>query len=51
MNARELRDWCLRHKGSSEDFPFTAEHSVFKVHGKMFAISALERDPLEVSVK
>ena len=51
MNARDLRDWCLQHEGSSEDFPFTHEHSVFKVHGKMFAISALEREPLEVSVK
>src|ERR687890_456771 len=51
MNARELRDWCLGHEGAFEDFPFTAEHSVFKVGGKMFAISALEREPLEVSVK
>ena len=51
MNAAELRDCCLGHAGSFEDFPFTAEHSVFKVHGKMFAISALERDPLEVSLK
>ena len=51
MNARELRDWCLEHEGAFEDFPFTAEHSVFKVRGKMFAISALEREPLEVSVK
>ena len=51
MNARELRDWCLEHEGAVEDFPFTAEHSVFKVRGKMFAISALEREPLEVSVK
>ena len=51
MNARELRDWCLQHEGAFEDFPFTAEHSVFKVNGKMFAISALEREPLEVSVK
>ena len=51
MNARELRGWCLQHEGAFEDFPFTAEHSVFKVNGKMFAISALEREPLEVSVK
>jgi predicted DNA-binding protein (MmcQ/YjbR family) len=34
-----------------EDFPFGSEHSVFKVGGKMFAISALDRTPLEVSVK
>ena len=51
MNAAELRECCLRQPGAFEDFPFTAEHSVFKVEGKMFAISALERDPLEVSVK
>jgi predicted DNA-binding protein (MmcQ/YjbR family) len=51
MNAPELRQWCLAHAGAAEDFPFTPEHSVFKVHGKMFALSALEREPLEVSVK
>ena len=51
MNARELHDWCLEQNGAVEDFPFTLEHSVFKVNGKMFAISALEREPLEVSVK
>ena len=51
MHADELRDWCLGRPGASEDFPFTPEHSVFKVAGKMFALSALEREPLEVSVK
>src|ERR687890_29834 len=51
MNARELRDWCLGHEGAFEDFPFTAEHSVFKVRGKVFALSALDGEPLEVSVK
>jgi len=51
MNAADLRDFCLACSGAFEDFPFTAEHSVFKVHGKMFALSALERTPLEVSVK
>ena len=51
MNAPELRDWCLEQNGAIEDFPFTPEHSVFKVRGKMFALSALERTPLEVSVK
>jgi predicted DNA-binding protein (MmcQ/YjbR family) len=51
VDAAELRRWCLQQNGAIEDFPFTAEHSVFKVAGKMFAISALEREPLEVSVK
>jgi predicted DNA-binding protein (MmcQ/YjbR family) len=46
-----LRAWCLQQPGAIEDFPFGPEHSVFKVAGKMFALSALERTPLEVSVK
>ena len=51
MDATALRDCCLGHEGAIEDFPFGPEHSVFKVEGKMFALSALDRTPLEVSVK
>jgi predicted DNA-binding protein (MmcQ/YjbR family) len=51
MDATGLRRWCLRQPGAIEDFPFGPEHSVFKVSGKMFALSALDRAPLEVSVK
>ena len=51
MDAAGLRAWCLRQPGAIEEFPFGPEHSVFKVAGKMFALSALERTPLEVSVK
>jgi predicted DNA-binding protein (MmcQ/YjbR family) len=50
-NGTELRACCLAHVGAIEDFPFGPEHSVFKVAGKMFALSALNRTPLEVSVK
>ena len=35
----------------TEEFPFTATTSVFKVAGKMFALSALRSRPLKVSVK
>jgi predicted DNA-binding protein (MmcQ/YjbR family) len=51
MDASELRRWCLQQAGAIEEFPFGPEHSVFKVAGKMFALSALDRAPLEVSVK
>jgi predicted DNA-binding protein (MmcQ/YjbR family) len=51
VNADELRTWCLARPGAVEDFPFGPEHSVFKVAGRMFAISALERAPLEVGLK
>jgi predicted DNA-binding protein (MmcQ/YjbR family) len=51
MDAAALRRWCLAQAGAIEDFPFGPEHSVFKVGGKMFALSTLDRTPLEVSVK
>jgi predicted DNA-binding protein (MmcQ/YjbR family) len=51
VDAVELRRWCLAQSGAIEDFPFGANVSVFKVAGKMFALSMLERAPLEVSVK
>ena len=51
MDATALRSWCLGRPGAIEDFPFGPEHSVFKVSGKIFALSALDRTPLHVSVK
>ena len=51
MDATELRACCLAKSGATEEFPFGPDHSVFKVAGKIFAISALERAPLEVSLK
>ncbi len=51
MTPDALRRWCLSMQGAREDFPFGAEVSVFKVGGKMFALSRLDAEPLEVSVK
>jgi predicted DNA-binding protein (MmcQ/YjbR family) len=51
MRPDVLRGYCLSFPGSSETFPFGAETSVFKVAGKMFALSQLARRPLRVSVK
>ena len=51
MTARSLRKLCLGFPGAFEDFPFGPEHSVFKVEGKLFAISALKGSPLKVSLK
>jgi len=51
LGPDELRDLCLTFRGSSETFPFGWEVSVFKVAGKMFALSRLLGDPLAVSVK
>jgi predicted DNA-binding protein (MmcQ/YjbR family) len=51
MNPAELRDHRLSFPGAEETFPFGPETSVFKVAGRMFALSQLDADPLRVSLK
>jgi predicted DNA-binding protein (MmcQ/YjbR family) len=51
MNIEELRDYCLRKKGATECFPFDESTLVFKVMGKMFALSGLERQSPAVNLK
>lgn len=51
MTAVALRRACLALAGATEEFPFGAQTSVFKVGGKLFAISALVSRPLQVSLK
>jgi predicted DNA-binding protein (MmcQ/YjbR family) len=51
MTGEELRQRCLSFPGAEETFPFGPENSVFKVAGKVFALSRLTQDPLRVSLK
>ena len=51
MDADVLKAACLALTGAVETFPFNLETSVFKVGGKIFALSALDADPLSVSLK
>jgi len=51
IGAAELRDLCLAFPGAAETFPFGPRTSVFKVAGKMFALSQLAERPLRVSLK
>ena len=51
MDPHELKAACLALPGAAEEFPFGDEVSVFKVGGKMFAASALDGEPLQLSLK
>ncbi|MEU6663718.1 MmcQ/YjbR family DNA-binding protein [Streptomyces sp. NPDC046821] len=51
MTPQQLRALCLSFNAAVEDFPFNAETSVFKVLGKMFALSTLDARPLTVNLK
>ena len=53
MTPAELRELCLAQTQATETFPFGEETSVFKAsgNGKIFALSHLAGEPLEVSLK
>ena len=51
MDIETLRTYCLQKKGTSEGFPFGEEVLVFKVMGKMFALTGLMNIPLTVNLK
>ena len=42
MNIEAYRNYCLNKKGVTESFPFDAETLVFKVGGKMFALTNID---------
>lgn len=51
MNIEEFRMYCIAKKGVTEEFPFDKHTLVFKVMGKMFALTGLERIPSQVNLK
>ena len=42
MNIESFREYCLSRKGATEEFPFGGDTLVFKVMGKMFALTDVE---------
>lgn len=54
MNLETFYEYCLSKKGASEHFPFDDVTLVFKVGGKMFALSSLlqwEKNEPSVNLK
>ena len=51
LTADQLKSVCLDQPSAEETFPFSAELSVFKVGGKVFALSDLGAAPLKISLK
>ncbi|KQR04729.1 MmcQ/YjbR family DNA-binding protein [Deinococcus sp. Leaf326] len=51
QTVAELRAACAELRGSQETFPFGASTLVFKVAGRMYALTDLGADPLTLSLK
>lgn len=51
MNIEQFREFCLQKPLVTEEFPFGPETLVFKVAGKMFALTGLNSPEFSVNLK
>lgn len=51
LNIEQIRDYCIKKKAVTEEFPFDEETLVFKVAGKIFLLASLETIPLQINIK
>lgn len=51
MDLDDFREYCLSKKGVAEDTPFGPETLVFKVGGKLFALTGIDSYPPTANLK
>ena len=51
MDIESLRQYCLKKKGVEETLPFGPDTLVYKVGGKIFAITGLDAEECSVNLK
>ena len=50
MDFEEIRNFCLKKKGVTEDFPFNEDTPVYKVMRKMFLLASFSY-PISINIK
>lgn len=51
LELDELRKYCLSKKCATEDFPFDETTLVFRIGGKMFCLTDIEKLPFSFNLK
>ena len=51
MKIEDLEKILLKKQGASKSFPFGDIYAVFKIENKVFAILAIEENPLRLNLK
>ncbi len=51
MNIEEFREYCIAKKGVTEELPFGPDTLVYKVMGKVFALTSLDSETFTVNLK
>lgn len=51
LTLQDIRKYCNSKKGVVEDFPFDFQTLVFKIGGKMFALTDIDSEELTLNLK
>ena len=51
LNIETFREYCLAKPGVTEELPFGEDTLVFKVLGKMFALTSLDDEQFHINLK
>lgn len=51
MNIESFQAYCLAKASVTEEFPFGEETMVYKVMGKIFALTSLDTTPFSINLK
>jgi predicted DNA-binding protein (MmcQ/YjbR family) len=51
MNLEDIREYCIKKPGVSEEFPFDEVTLVFKVMGKVFLLTGLDAPEPSLNLK
>lgn len=51
MNIEEFREYCIAKKGVTEELPFGPDTLVYKVMGKIFALTGLNSEIFTANLK
>ena len=51
MDLGQFREYCLNKPGATEDTPFGPDTLVFRIGGKIFAITSLDEVPARANLK
>jgi predicted DNA-binding protein (MmcQ/YjbR family) len=51
FDIEKFRAYCLKKKGVTEEFPFGGDTLVYKVMGKMFALTGLDAESFSINLK
>lgn len=51
MDLTEIRNYCMKKPGSSEDFPFDFDVLAIRLSGKIYLLTDIKVSPLKINLK